>query len=87
MGDEEPPLGQGVDIALGLQLLIGALHGDDGDVQMLRQGPLGGQTLPGGQRAVQNIRPDAAVQVFVKGQSAPVLQRIGQHVTASCLTL
>ena len=87
MGDEKATFWQGVDIAFGLQLLIGALYGDDGDVQMLRQSPLGGKTLPGGQGAVQDIRADAAVQVFVKGQSAPILQGIGQHGTASFLIL
>ena len=52
---------------------------------MLRQSPLGGKTLPGGQGAVQDIRADAAVQVFVEGQSAPILEGIGQQGTASFL--
>ena len=50
---------------------------------MLRQGPLGGQPLPGGQGAVQNVPPDAAVEVLVKGQTAPVLHHIGAHGVSS----
>ena len=46
LGDEKAPLGQGVEVSLRLQLGVGSLHGDDRQVQMLRQGTLGGQPLP-----------------------------------------
>jgi hypothetical protein len=68
-----------VDIAFGLQLGVGPLHGDDGQVQMLRQGPFGGQPLPGGQGAGEDVPPDAPVQVFVQGQISPLLHGVGQH--------
>ena len=46
---------------------------------MLRQGPLGGQPLPGGQGAGQDVLPDAAVQVFIQRRAAAVFQSIGAH--------
>ena len=42
----------GADVALGQQLVVGGLHGDLADLQVFRQGPLGGQFLPRGQGAV-----------------------------------
>ena len=47
--------------------------------QVLRQGPLGGQPLPGRQGAVQDVPPDAAVQVFIQRRSAAVFQGVGTH--------
>ena len=54
-GHEKSPLWLRLKIALRFQLAVGALHGDDGDVKMLRQRPLGGQSGPGGEYAPQNI--------------------------------
>ena len=54
-GDEKAPLGPRLQIALCLQLAVRPLHGDDGDPQMFRQRPLGGQPGPGRQRAAENI--------------------------------
>ena len=64
-GNEKAPLGLSVHISLCLQLLVSPFHGDDGQLQVLRQPPLGGQPLPGGQGAAEDVAPDAAVQVFV----------------------
>ena len=82
-GGKKAPPGPDGQVSLRLQLAVGRLHRHDGDMQMLRQGPLGGQPLPGGQGAVQNVPPDAAVQVLVKGQTAPVLHHIGAHGVSS----
>ena len=81
---KKAPFGLGVHIALRLQLLVGPLHRHDGDVQVLRQGPLGGQPLPGRQGAVQDVPPDAAVQVFIQRRSAAVFQGVG-HAWASSI--
>ena len=69
----------GVDIPLRRQLLIGVLHRDDADLQMLGQSPLGGQLLPGRQGAGQNVPADAAVQLGIQAAASVFLQRIGQH--------
>ena len=50
--DEESPFWLGIDITLCLQLLIGGLHRDDGNVQMFGQCPLGGELFPGRQGSV-----------------------------------
>ena len=47
---------------------------------MLRQRPLGGQPLPGGQGAAEDVLPDAAVEIFIQRQPAPLFQGICQHM-------
>ena len=54
-GDKKAPLGQRLQIPFGLQLAVSAFHRDDGNMEMLRQRPLGGQPCPGGKRAAENI--------------------------------
>ena len=47
---------------------------------MLRQRPLGGQPLPGGQGTAEDVLPDAAVEIFIQRQPAPGFQGICQHM-------
>ena len=69
----------GVNIPLCRQLLIGVLHGDDADLQVLGQRPLGGQLLPGRQGAGQNIPANTGVQLGVQTLASVLFQGIGQH--------
>ena len=46
---------------------------------MLRQRPLGGKPRPGGQSTAENVRPDAAAQVFIEGERTPFLHGVSQH--------
>ena len=46
---------------------------------MLCQRPLGGEPCPGGQNAAENVRPDAAAQVFIEGKGTPLLHGVSQH--------
>ena len=78
-GGEKAQPGPGFHKSLGLQLLIGRLHRDDGHPQVLRQGPLGGQPLPGGENPAENVVPQAAVQIFIQRQTVSIFQMIGQH--------
>ena len=55
----------GAQVPLAEQLLIGGLHGDLADLQMLGQGPLAGELLPGSQFSRQDVRPDRPVKSLV----------------------
>ena len=56
----------GADVALAEQLLIGRLHGDDADLQMLRQRPLAGKLLPRGDPPGADVLPEEPVQGFIQ---------------------
>ena len=59
----------GTDVAFRQKLVVGSLHGDFADFQILGQGPFGGQLFTGLQNAGENIRPDAAVKGLVEGHT------------------
>lgn len=76
---KKPRLGRACKYALRFQLTVRALHGNNGDPQMLRQRPLGGKPRPGGQSTAENVRPDPAAQVFIEGERTPFLHGVSQH--------
>ena len=59
--------GHGVEEAVGLQLVVGPLGGDDGDPQVLGQGPDGGQRLSGGELPGNDLGFDLGVDLIVDG--------------------
>ena len=59
--------GHGVNEALGLQLVVGTLGGDDGDLQILGQSPDGGQGLAGPQLPGDDLGLDLGVDLVVDG--------------------
>ena len=59
--------GHGVEEAVGLQLVVGPLGGDDGDPQVLGQGPDGGQRLSGGEIPGNDLGFDLGVDLIVDG--------------------
>ena len=67
----------GADISFGEKLVISGLHCDFADLQILGQGPLGGELFIRPQRAGQDILPDTAVQSLVKGHAGGFFQFIG----------
>ena len=75
------------EIALGHELLVGVLHGDDADLQMGGQRPLAGQLLPRRQTAGEDILLDAAVQLLVQADAGCFIQCVGEHGCASYLVL
>ena len=69
----------GIQVALGEKLIIGGLHGDFADLQVLGQGPLGGQLFPGCQLPGEDILPQMSVQSLVQGHARGFFQFIGYH--------
>ena len=64
----------GADEALGKELVVGGLHGDLADLQILGQGTLGRQLLPGRQGPGENVLPDAPVKGLVEGDAGGFLE-------------
>ena len=77
--DEVAHLLNAADKAFAQQLVIGCLHGDFADLQILRQRAFGGQFFPGSQLAAENIRPDAPVQCLIQRHPRCLFQFISQH--------
>ena len=67
----------GAQIALGQKLIVGRLHGDFADLQILGQGALGGELCAGGQIPCQNVPPDAAVEGLVQRDAVGFFQSVG----------
>ena len=63
--------GHGVDQPLGLQFVIGPLGGDDGDPQVLGQGPDGGQRLSGGEIPGNDLGFDLGVDEYITKPFSP----------------
>ena len=82
VADEVATLFHAADVALGYQLFVGVLHGDNTHLQMLRQRPLGGQFLPCRQRSRQNIPLYIAVKLLIQAHFPALFQRVGQHITS-----
>ena len=64
----------GTDISLAQKLSVSTLHSDFADLQILCQGPLGGQFLPRLQIARQNVGTDTAVERFIQRDTGGFFQ-------------
>ena len=67
------------EIALGHQLFVGILYGDDADLQMGGQGAFAGQLLPCRQTAGENVRLHPAVELLIQAEARLFVQGIGEH--------
>ena len=79
-----PPL-TGADITLGQKLIVCRFHGDQADLQMGSQRPLGGQLFPCGKMTGENIRLQKAVKTFIQRKTRLFFQFICQHRASSLL--
>ena len=73
--NKESPARTGGDEALRLQLRIGALHGVDGDAELLRQLPLGGQLFTGGDVPGLDLLPQLQIELLIQRQGTVLGQQ------------
>ena len=78
----EPAARTAVDIALGRQLTICVLYGDDAYRQMLRQGALAGQMLMGRDGAGDNVVTNLLVQIFIEALRTSLGKIVVEHQAA-----
>ena len=71
------------EVALGHELFVGILYGDDADLQMGGQGAFAGQLLPCRQTAGENVRLHPAVELLIQAETRLFVQGIGEHWTGS----
>ena len=79
------PSGQGFDIAVPFQFLIGPAGGDDAHRKIRRQGAYSRQQLPLGQGAAENLPLNLLDDLFIQGRGRCGINQDCHVLTSLCI--